>query len=173
MEADLDRPDPAGEQRVLGRLEHAHRHIGVASQQVLGGVGSDQFDRQTRIPGAQAGEDRRQPLDGDHLARRHPHHAGDRIAIRGGRAEERRAGRGHRFGVGGDLVRSLGGRQPARRAQEQPSPQRRLELVDVTGDRRLGQSERSRRTAQRPFSEDRPKAAVVGPKQARTSCIYV
>ncbi len=62
IKPDARRANAARDEPALGRADHAHRDVGVAAREILVAVGDREFDRDARIAGAKAGENRRQRL---------------------------------------------------------------------------------------------------------------
>ena len=161
-----------GHQRFLDRLHHPHGDVGVALQQVVHGVGQDQFDDEAGVALAEARQDRWQVLDADHLAGADPHAAADARAGACG-PQQRSRGGGQRLGVGLQVQRHLGRDQAALRAQEEVCADGSLQRIDMTGDRWLRHPELARCARQRPFVNDGQEGAVQGSSPAQCSSTSV
>ncbi len=96
VEPDRDLADATRHQQVLLRPDHAHRHIGLAVQQILHPIAQHQFHAQLRMRSTQRSQDRRQDFRTDHLAGRDPDRALHRLTMTAGCALQRRGNVGHR-----------------------------------------------------------------------------
>jgi hypothetical protein len=77
--------DPLHHQGRLRGPSHPDRDVGRAMEEILDGIRGRQLEREGGVQILERGEDRRQQLDGDHLARADPHRAGDLVTLpRGG-----------------------------------------------------------------------------------------
>jgi hypothetical protein len=144
VEADARCADFSRDESALGRADHAHGDVGVASREVLVAVGDRELDGDARVSRMKAGEDRGENLAADDLARRHANDAPVERRFRRGRAGKRPGRRLHRFAM--RRKREGCGRrgQAARRAREQREAERFFQRVDVATDRRLREPEPSR-----------------------------
>ena len=113
VEPDARRADPARDKPALGRPDHAHGNVGVATGEILVAVGERKLDGDSRIAGAKACEDRRKRLAADDLARGHSDDAAIDGSGRRGGPRKRGRRRSHGFRMGRERVRGCGGGKPA------------------------------------------------------------
>ena len=157
---EFDRLQPSRNQRLLHRLDVAHRNVGVAAQQIVDRVGCHQFDRECRVSPPQLREDLRHPLHTDRFACAHSNCAGH-LVRRGARCPlQRRRGSRQRFRVRQHVPRKVRGNQSPLRTHEQIAANRRLQRLDVAGYRRLRDAEPSRGARQRSFLQHREERSI-------------
>ncbi len=75
VEADTRCADTARDKSALGRANHPHGDVGVATPEVLVAIGDGKLDRDARVLRTEVCEDRREHLASDDFARRHPNRA--------------------------------------------------------------------------------------------------
>ena len=162
VKPDARRANAARDEPALGRANHAHGNVRVAAREILVAVGDRKLHRDARIASAKAGENRRQRLRAHDLACGDANDAAiDRRRRRGG-ARQRRRGRGHRFGMRDKRFRGCR-RRAAWRAHEQRRPERLLQRIDMAPDRRLGEAQLARGSAEAQVARDFEEGAQFVP----------
>ena len=163
VEAERDRRELFRNKRALRGREHAHGDIGVAAQQVVGGIARDDLDDELRMLATQRGKNRREVLDGDDLAGAEAYGALDRLRAGTCGAQQRRGAGLERFGLRTQAQRQLGRDEAALRAHEERRAERRLQRVELAPDRRLREAEGPCCARQRAVAKDCEKGAIEAP----------
>ena len=160
---DLDLAELLRDQRALRRPHHAHRDVGLATQQVRQRVRRHQLDLDARLLALQAHQHGGQQPDGGHVAGADAHGTGRQVTRLREAAREGQGAVLHLARGVGNGQRGGGGRDPAAGALEQRRAELGLELGDVAAQRRLLGPEPARRAHQAAGIEHGQKALDESP----------
>ncbi len=141
--------DEPADQIITLRAVVADRDVRLATPQVAGRVRRHDLELDAGVEGAQVGDDGRQQVRRDRLARGEADDALERLRLT--RGDQRAAGRGvvHRPHLLDQLEASRRQREPRPHPLEQRDAQLGLERRDLPTQGRLGQAQRARRRRER------------------------
>ena len=163
MQAQFDLAHLARHQLLLARTQHAHGDVRLAAQQILHLVAQHQFNDQTGMAFAQAGQYRRQHFHAHHFAGRDAHDAGHALPLAAGRPFHQGRRVLHGFRMGPQRQGHFRGQQAQLRTREQRRAQRLLQGGDMPADGGLGDGQRTGGAGQGAVPEHGQQRTVVFP----------
>jgi hypothetical protein len=142
--------------------------ISLATQDILNLIGWVDLEGEAGMPGSQRRQKVRKDLDGNDLARRNAHHAGELFPLRQCSAQQVAARRFHGFGDGKQVKRKPGRFQPGGGTREQRRLQPRLQGFEMTAYGRVRHPQGARRASQAARSDNGQERAPERPVHVDT-----